>query len=324
MAQGARRARRMVGGDVEQGAPARGQPRHVRAGAVVDQGQAYVEVRPADERGLEHGRAPVAGQQQRTAAGAGQVHAQRRGGAHGRVEVLLARGPAGVEDDERARVAVGAQPALHELAAARQSRPEDARRRGAGPVGPQAVEVDLGGDRRAPTARGEAAAVAVAGRRDDLLQARQDEQLGGLVGRHDPGGEAQRIADHDARRWQHLAPAPREARADVDLGAPAAADHRRRAGQQVVLDVAAGQRQPPARDHEVDDHRLLLDRTPRGHRALDVHAARGQRDPQRGHPGEHHQGHAGHVQRLGVEGRRGQREQEPEKRGDGGRAHAAA
>ena len=283
-----------------------------------------MQVRPADERRLEHGRAPVAGQQQRAAAGAGQVHAQRRRGAHGGVEVLLARGPARVEDDERARVAVGAQPALHELAAAGEPGPEDARRRRAGPVGPQAVEVDLGGDRRAPAARRQAGAVAFARRRDHLLQARQDQQLGGLVGGHHPGGEAERVADHDPRRRQHLASAAREARADVDLGVPAAADHRRRCGQQVVLDVAAGQRQPPARDHEVDDHRLLLDRAPRGHRALHAHAARGERDPQRGHPGEDHQADAGHVERLGVEGRRGQRQQEPEERGGGGRAHAAA
>ena len=240
VAQRPRRARRMVSGDVEQRTPARGQPRDVRAGAIVDQRQAHVQVRPADERRLEHGRAAVAGEQQRAAAGAGQVHAQRGGGAHGRIEVLRARRVAGIEDDERARVAVGAQPALHELAAARQPLPEDARRRRAGPVGAQAVEIDLGGDRRASSARRQSAAVALAGRRHHLLQAWQDEQLGGLVGGHHAGGQPERVADHDPRRRQYLAPAPGEARADVHLGLAAPADQRRGLGQQVVVDEPLG------------------------------------------------------------------------------------
>src|SRR4029453_9460237 len=53
VAQRAGGAPRVVGGDVEQGPAARGQAGHVGPAAVVDHGQAYVQVRPADEGRLE-------------------------------------------------------------------------------------------------------------------------------------------------------------------------------------------------------------------------------------------------------------------------------
>ena len=83
--------------------------------------------------------------------GAREVHGERRGGAHGGVERLLARRPARVQHHQRARVGVGDQPPLHHLAAAGDGRPVDARRGRALAVGAQRVELELGaldGERR--------------------------------------------------------------------------------------------------------------------------------------------------------------------------------
>ena len=81
-----------------------------------------------------------------------QMEAERARRPHGLVERLLARGPRGVQHDQRRRVGVGHEPALHQLARARDSRPVDARGGRALAVGAQGVELELGGEVVQPVA----------------------------------------------------------------------------------------------------------------------------------------------------------------------------
>ena len=133
----------------------------------------------AEQVGLDRRRAAVARQQQRAAGWRGEVHGQRRGGAHRGVERLLRRRRARVEDDQRARVGLGDQLALHQPGAAGERRPVDARGGRALAVLAQAVDLGLGGgDQRRAGVRGDA--VAAARGRADREHARQHEHLVGV------------------------------------------------------------------------------------------------------------------------------------------------
>ena len=143
----------------------------------------------------------------------------------------------------------------------------------------QAVEVDLGRDRRAPAARGEAGAVALARRRDDLRDPRQDEDLGLAPALDDPHGEPERVADDDARLDEALAPAPGEPRVDHDVRRPAARPDRRRRGQQRVLDQPRGQRERSRADADVDADGVVLEHPPCADGARDLEAARAEVHP---------------------------------------------
>ena len=155
-----------------------------------------------------------------------------------------AAGRARVEHDQRARIAVGAQAALHELAAAGQARPVDPRRGRALAVGAQAVEVDLGGHRRAPAAAGQP----VPSPRPvghHRLQARQDQQLVGPGGGDD--ARARPSGSRTTTRGGARTLRPRRAKRDVDAhrascAGPSPAARRPRAA---VLDEPAGHRQRP-------------------------------------------------------------------------------
>ena len=167
------------GRHVQDRAAAAGQRAERRAHRALDQRQPRMRVRPAAQRRLEDHRATLAGQQQCAAAGAREVHGQRGGGADRGVEVLLDRGAARVQQDERPRVGLGAQAALHHPRAARHRRPEDPRRGRALAQLAQAVEVDLGGDvRPRPPGAGDPGAVAAGRDRAHRLDPRQHEQLG--------------------------------------------------------------------------------------------------------------------------------------------------
>ena len=103
-----------------------------------DQRQADVRGGPGGEVGGQLGGAPVARQQEAATARAREVEADRARRAHGLVERLLARGPRGVQHDQRRRVGVGHEPALHQLARPGHRRPVDARGGRALAIGPQA------------------------------------------------------------------------------------------------------------------------------------------------------------------------------------------
>ena len=147
---------------------------------------------------------------------AGEVHGQRGGGAHGGVERLGRGRRARVEHDQRPRVGLGDQLALHQPGAARDARPVDARRGRALAVRAQAVDLGLGGGGQ----RGAGVRVlgvlpaAGGGDRDD---AREHEHLVGLAAGDHPLGEAERVAQHERGRRQQ-APA---AAAERDLDAHA-------------------------------------------------------------------------------------------------------
>ena len=165
-------------------------------------------------------RPPLARQQQRAAALARQVHAQRRGRAHGHVERLLAGRRAGVEHDQRRGVEVGDQSPLDHLAGASDRRPVDARRWRALAIRAQAVDLELRGrgveapaadaDVPAAAGTGDAAARTVAAGRDHRLDARQHEHLFPLAA--DDLALVQDAADRGSRAAPARAGAARDAR----------------------------------------------------------------------------------------------------------------
>ena len=197
--------------------------RQRRAGVLVDEREPHVRRRPGEQVALDHVRAAVAGQQQAAAAALGEVHGQRGGGADGGVERLGRLRRARVEHDQRPRVGLGDQLALHQPGAAGEGRPVDARGGRALAVRAQAVDLGLGGGgQRGAGVR--VLGVLPARRGGDREDAREHEQLVGLAAGDHALGEPERVAQHERGRRQH-APA---AAAEGDLDAHARASGARR------------------------------------------------------------------------------------------------
>ena len=250
--------------------------------------------------------------------------AERGGGADRRVERLGRGGRARVEHDERARVGLRDQLALHQPRAARHARPVDAGGGRALDVLAQAVDLRLGGgdQRGAGVAGGDLAAVR---RRPHRLDPRQHEHLVHLGAGHDALGEAEGVAQHEHGRGERPPPAAPErhlhAHARATRDPPSAA--RARAAAARPPSPAAARSRPAFTSTSTssgsssstlrrDTRRSIV--APQPPRPIHARRARAQ---------QHERG-AGDVERLGVE-RAGHEQQEDAEGGAAeGRAHRGA
>ncbi len=289
--------------------PACARQRRARASALHER-EPRVCGGPRRQVGGHEQRPALARQKQRAAASPRQVQAQGRRRPHGHVQRLLRRRLRSVQHHQRRRVAVGREPALEHLPAARHGRPVDPRGWRALAVGPQPVEVQLGGGAvHAPPQRRAAASVGIGaaarraarGRRDHRLDARQHQQLLVLTGVFEGAhGQAQRVVDRQAAGLQHAPPAALEAHVDPH---PA-----RRGGAQPngfveerVVQLTRGRRHQPGVQLESQWIGVLLLHRVRAGQAADRRPMRGQRHPQRRPERKQPDGDARDQQRRSVE-----------------------
>ena len=193
-----------------------------------------------------------------------------------------AASPRGVEHDQRAHVAVGAQPALEQAGPARERRPVDPRRRRAGLVGPQAVDLDRHERAARATAPGRVELAARPRRRATgrarSAAARAPAWRGGVapptVARESPSGSCT-----PAPAARPCAARDVEARDEPDRRrAPAGAQPQRLAGDRVVDLGAAQARARPRAPRPSPRAARPRSRARRRSRRLDRHTAGDGRD----------------------------------------------
>ena len=147
-------------------------------------------------------------------------------------------GRARVEHDERPRVGLGDQLALHQPGAARDGRPVDARRGRALAVLAQAVDLGLGrGDQRGARVRARRPSPPPAVARTGSTRGSTSTSSACAPVEH-ALGEPERVAQHERRRRQHAPAAAPERHLDAHARARAPGGEPHRLGQQRLVDPA--------------------------------------------------------------------------------------